>query len=198
MHPGVTTTLQDAYVKNHYTFLQSKTAFFLFLWPKMTDIFAPCFSRLMPLLEKFSMRSMWKKYNHNLLAYWYYRGLLDELHTKGNVKDYLYYTPENKDENELEIDLKAGIDTAMQLLDQLRPQSVKIRYGMQVVGSIPVRPGFEPLKGIHLSHILANELSWIMIKTLALDKLISKPDEREDAFHFNYTAEQKPHLKKVS
>ena len=171
LHPDMTSFLQDAYLKNQYTFLQSKAVFFAINAPKITDTIAFCLQKLMNLLEAFRLRSQWSKINRKLHIYWYLRGLLDELHTRKKLNEYLQHGTGNGKEEELEIDLKNGIPTAEEQLDELRPASVRLMLGEEVIGSILSKPGTERLRGIHLRAILVNELSTPFLKTMALETL---------------------------
>ena len=65
---------------------------------------------------------------------------------------------------DLDIDLENGVDEAMRLLDETRPAGVRIRFGDRPVGQIRAEPGAEPLRGIHLKRILADDLMEPMMK----------------------------------
>lgn len=170
-HPDMTSFLQDAYLKNQRTFLQSKAVFFVINSPKITDVIAFCLQKLMKPLESLRLRSQWSKINHKLHVYWYLRGLLDELHTRKKLNEYLQHDAGNGKEEELEIDLKNGLAAAEEKLDKMRPASVRLMLGKQLIGSIPSKPGTERLRGVHLRAILANELSKPFLKAMALEKL---------------------------
>lgn len=173
LHPDMTTSLQDAYLKDQYTFLRSKAVFFVINFPWLTDIIAWAIEKLMKPLETLRLRDLWNRFNYKLHIYWYLRGLLDELHTRKNLNEYLRYKPGNKTNKEvLEIDLEKGFTAAEQLLDQVNPYSVRLTFGEQVIGVIPYKPGMEKLKGAHLRYILANELSSDFLKTIALQSLM--------------------------
>ncbi|MGN6164210.1 MAG: glycosyltransferase [Flavisolibacter sp.] len=171
LHPDMTSFLQDAYLKNQYTFLQSKAVFFVIKSPKITDAIALCLQKLMNPLEALRLRSQWSKINRKLHIYWYLRGLLDELHTRKKLNEYLQHGTSDGKEEELEINLKNGIATAEEQLDELRPASVRLVLGEEVIGSILSKPGTERLRGVHLRAILANELSTPFLKTMAMEKL---------------------------
>jgi hypothetical protein len=128
----------------------------------------------MSVLEQLQFRGKWKKLNYQLHRYWYTRGVLEELRNKQNLSDYFKSIPKFKTPDDaLEIDLKSGLTAAAQLLDQLRPESIKLRYGTQIIGSIPSKPGAERLKGSHLRYILAMELSEDFIASFALDEIMN-------------------------
>lgn len=178
-HPGLTTQLQDAYLKNEYTFLQSRYVFLAIHFPKLTDTAAFCLEKWMVVLENLKLRKQWKTINYKLHIYWYLRGLLDELHSRKKLIEYLQYKPVNDiDEDRIEIDLKNGIEAAEEQLDKLRPCcQVRLKFGDQLIGSIPSKPGTERLRGIHLRRLLATDFSKPLSKILALEKLMNEPVE---------------------
>ena len=171
-HPDLTTSLQDAYLKNEYTFLQSKAVFFAIHFSKCTDVVAFCLQKAMPVLESLRLRRQWEKVNYKLHIYWYLRGLLDELQSREKLYEYLLYDPGSWATEEIpEIDLKNGIRAAEEQLDKFRPNSVRLLLGRQLVGSIPPRPGMERLRGVHLRRLLATDFSLAFLKAKAMEKL---------------------------
>ncbi|MGZ3838628.1 MAG: glycosyltransferase family 2 protein [Flavisolibacter sp.] len=172
LHPDMTTSLQDAFLKDQYTFLRSKAVFFVIHCPLLTDIMASFLERIMHPLERFRFRKWWNKYNYKLHIYWYLRGLLDALHTRRKLNEYLRYSPRREDsKNMLDIDLTHGLSRAEAQLDQERPDGARIFFGEQLIGTIPPSPGRERLRGIHLRSLLAGELSLPFMKTIALESL---------------------------
>ena len=173
-HPDMPTYIQNLYSTNRYTFLNSKYMFFIINMPAITDLFAKLLRQLMGIFERLKLRREWKKINYKLHLYWYTKGILDELHNQKNLNDYLNFKPTAKEENaEFEIDLKHGLQKAEQFLDEVRPSSIKIKFGYHEIGSVPPKPGFEKLSGKHLRKILANELSFSLLKSLAFNQIIS-------------------------
>jgi glycosyltransferase involved in cell wall biosynthesis len=157
-----------------FTFLLNNDAFLLFTFFKMADVIVSCLKYLMFVLARLQLRGKWKTVNNYLHKYWYIRGFFDELHRQQILIQYFNSIPINKTpDEELEVDLKAGLTAATQLLDQVRPDSLKLRYGMQVIGSILSKPGAERLKGNHLRQILATELDESFIKSFALDEMMN-------------------------
>jgi len=71
----------------------------------------------------------------------------------------------------LEIDLQMGLCAAERILDDKRPESIRVKLKSQVIGDIPFKGGAEPIKGAHLRRMLAKELSKPLIKALSLEKL---------------------------
>lgn len=142
--------------------------------PAITDLIAKALRQLMSILEKLKLRKEWKRINYKLHLYWYTKGILDELHNRKNLNAYLNFKPTGKEENEeFEIDLKQGLQQAEQLLDDVRPSGIRIKFGYQQIGNVPPKPGFEKLSGKHLRKILATDLSFPLMKSLAFNKISS-------------------------
>ncbi|MCU7548281.1 glycosyltransferase [Chitinophagaceae bacterium LB-8] len=162
--------LQMSRFKKKYSFLLYKKAFLLLASLKITDTIASCLKYLMFVLEKLQLRSKWKALNYHLHRYWYLRGWLDELPDKQKMFFVPNYIMEQETPDvEFEIDLKPGILAATQKLDQLRPRSVNICYGKQIIGSIPFKPGAERINGDHLRYLLATELSESFMVSFSLE-----------------------------
>jgi glycosyltransferase involved in cell wall biosynthesis len=171
LHPGIQNELQKEYTAKGYDFLQSKTAFFLIKWPMITDRISKFLENGLLILERIKMRYRWEKLSYKLHTYWYYRGLLDELGTKENLRSYLNHFPGKINIDTLEVDLQMGLCAAERILDDKRPESIRVKLNSQVLGEIPYKGGAEPIKGAHLRRILAKELSKPLIKALSLEKL---------------------------
>ena len=177
-HPHLTTSIQDAYVKNKYSFLGPKTIFFTIHFKILTEAAAVLLEKMMPVLESLRLRKKWHAVNYKLHMYWYLRGLLDELPSRQKLNAYLKPSLANQPhKEELEIDLKDGLEAAEEQLDRFRPNSVKLLFEKQAIGSIPPKPGSERLRGVHLRHVLATQLSNPLLKTIALEKLMNQPAE---------------------
>ncbi len=171
-HPEMVSPAQTAYSKNQYTFLNSNYIFFIHKTPAFTDAIAFSSRHLMNLFELLRFRNKWNKLNKKLHSYWYARGVLEELHTRKNLKNYLQFVPENVlKADDIKIDLKHGMVAAEKMLDEKRPAAINIHYDNQQVGSVAHKPGFERLRGVHLRPILASELSSSLMKSVALNKL---------------------------
>jgi glycosyltransferase involved in cell wall biosynthesis len=171
LHPGIQNELQKEYIAKGYDFLQSKTAFFLIKWPFIADRISKALETGLLIMEKIKMRYSWEKLSYKLHTYWYYRGLLDELGTKENLRTYLNHYPVDGNVVPLEIDLQMGICAAEKMLDDIRPVSLRIRMNNQVIGEIPFKGGAEPIKGVHLRRMLAKQLPGPLIKALSLEEL---------------------------
>jgi len=171
LHPGIQNELQKEYTSKGYDFLQSKTAFLLIHWPTIMERIIRGLEKLLPILEQVKMRYRWEKLSYKIHTYWYYRGLLDELGTKENLKTYLNHFPVESKGEPLEIDLHMGLCEAERILDAGKPSCLSIKFNNQVIGEIPFKGGSEPIQGIHLRRMLAKQLSKPLLKALSLEQL---------------------------
>lgn len=172
MHPEVLNSLQRAYRENKSGFLQSRTALLMIHCPNFTDTIAKNLVHAMTLLEKLNFRGKWERLSYKLHSYWYYRGLLDELVTKNELNGYCTYVPSTPAAlKEIDIDLEDGLEKAEALLDKERPHMAHVKFGGEMIGFTPLKPGAENLKGKHLRRILARKLSRSLMKTLALKEM---------------------------
>ena len=171
LHPGIQNELQKEYTSKGYDFLQSKTAYLLLNWPTITERIVKGLEKLLPILEQLKMRYRWEKLSYKVHTYWYYRGLLDELGSKENLRTYLNHYPEESKGDPLEIDLHRGLCEAEKILDARKPSSLRIKINNQVIGEIPFKGGAEPIKGVHLRRMLTKQLSKPLLKALSLEQL---------------------------
>jgi glycosyltransferase involved in cell wall biosynthesis len=174
MHPNVTTSLQNEYREEQFGFPESKRAYLMIKAPWLTDIIANTIQRFLTWMESGGIRGKWQRLSFKLHTYWYYRGLMDELHTRENLLAYFRHEPATQGIRNLEIDLEKGIEAAESLIDKERPHTVTIRLGTHAISSIPYKPGAERLKGAHLRRILATTASKPLLNTLALKVLEGK------------------------
>ena len=118
------------------------------------------------------MRGFWSKLFGALHRYWYWRGVKEELGGRRALTLLLQEGLVHAGENtcEIELDLSHGLEVAVQHLDAVRPDTVRIRYGQHIVGRILPQPGAEQLRGVHLRPILAGHLAVPLLKALAVEK----------------------------
>lgn len=171
MHPHITNSLQNEYRERHFGFPQSKTAYAIISYPKLTDRLMKALGTVLLMMEKFGMRYRWRKLSYKLLTYWYYRGLLHELQTKEQLIGYFEHEPRVPDYHHLDINLKEGLSTVEGILDRYRPHSITIWNGDKKIGVVPYTPGTEKLKGTHLRRILQEEFDEELISSLEFDEL---------------------------
>jgi len=137
--------------------------------PTVGDILATNLRRMLDPLERRRLRQRWRLLFHDLLGYWYQRGVIEEAGTWKALRDLLRAgsTRGRTDSHEIELDLREGLEVAEQRLDEERPAGARIRYGSQFVGRIPAIPGAEHLCGRHLRPVLATTLAWPLLESLA-------------------------------
>ncbi|HEX6180245.1 MAG TPA: glycosyltransferase [Chitinophagaceae bacterium] len=177
IHPEVTTPLQEEYRKRELDFPRSRRAYLMMHYPRLTDWLANMLHRLLKKMERWKMRERWHRLSYQLHTYWYYKGLLDELHTKQGLLQYFYYTPPVNATKELNIDLDKGIEAAEELLDRERPHVTHVWLRDQKIGTIPYKKGVEPLKGVHLRRLLATSVPKSMSTAMALHALSNNNDD---------------------
>lgn len=138
-------------------------------------------------LERIRAWGYWKQLQDILFGYWHLRGVLDACDKKySKLIRFLQNKPTDGEQNllEIELDLLDGLATAEDTLDKQRPTSVRIRYGQQPVGYVPLQPGSERLRGAHLKPILATTLAAPLLQALALSNTedVSSLDESRQTY----------------
>ncbi|HEX6384546.1 MAG TPA: glycosyltransferase [Anaerolineae bacterium] len=161
----------------HYARLPSRfMSFWVFNWPQVSDTLARLFQQGLTLYEWVRARRLWQRTVDGLMAYWYWRGVGQELESWQAVSKFLTEVAgrsEEVAEAELELDISWGLETAEQLLDEIGPAGAFIRFGTQPVGRIEPQPGAERLQGVHLRRILATDLSVPFVRALVLSSVIT-------------------------
>jgi glycosyltransferase involved in cell wall biosynthesis len=150
-----------------------------FRWPAAGDALARTIRRTLGPVERARLFGRWRHLCGAVRRYWYWRGVAEALDGRQSVAEYLQagLATNVGHGTEIEIDLRDGVETAEQILDERRPQSVCVRYGRQLVGRIPAQPGAEPLKGSHLRPILATNMAWPLLQAMALEHATDKVSE---------------------
>jgi GT2 family glycosyltransferase len=146
-----------------------------FTWPAIGDRFATGLQHASKLLEQARLRDRWLWLYRSLHAYWYWRGVTEELSTWRALIVFLQgsSTCVDHDGLEIELDLRQGLEMAEKRLDTERPASVRIRYGQRPVGRIPPQPGAERLRGAHLRSLLVNDLAEPLLRVVALERAMN-------------------------
>jgi hypothetical protein len=121
---------------------------------RVGDRIAQGLARSLPLLERWRLRHRWRGLLESLVAYWYWRGVAEEIGSADRLAALLEQAPAPA-APECVLDLSAGLRAAEQRLDAMRPRAVSLVYGEETIGAIPSRPGAERLGGAHLRHLLA-------------------------------------------
>jgi hypothetical protein len=151
--------------------------------PSLANWVALTAAKMLPKLEQAHLVGLWRRVLYGLLAYWYWKGILQELPTWKDVKDFLVDSPSAVNpvgKPDLFIDLSLGIDEAEQTLDRERPESVEIALGDHFIGRLPYQPGAEQWRGKHLRPYLVNHFLFQLLKTLAFQGMINLSVEMRD------------------
>lgn len=114
--------------------------------------------RILRFYERWNLRFRWRALLDRMLGYWYWRGVASALGMPERLGELIAQAPAAQGPG-LEVDLAAGIDSAVRLVDARRPRSVRLTYAARVLGEVPDIPGAERLRSVHLRRAIARELS---------------------------------------
>ena len=117
------------------------------------DALARSLQRTLPLYEAASLRFRWRRLLEALIDYWYWRGVAEVLRHPRELRALLATAA--KPPAPLTIDLAPTLAAAEAALDAHRPAAAHVRYGDELVATIPAYPGYERLRGAHLRPLLA-------------------------------------------
>jgi GT2 family glycosyltransferase len=169
---------QAAHYLNSHSVLNSVFLHTIRLCPAVTDSLARFGFTIMRYLERLKMRSSWFTLSHFLHRYWYVRGLLQHFTSLKELRRFIISNEAPTEHRKLKIDLQQALKTIEGELDQVRPLELEVYYGAEQIGTVPFRPGAEPIRGTHLRKILkkefSEELSAILYKEVVFN---SKPTE---------------------
>jgi len=137
------------------------------------DTAAAAAARLLQALERLRLRSRWRRLLDDLLTYWYWRGMAQELPTASAAAEFIdgAVAPVS----ELDLDLRGGMAEAQGILDETRPAAVRLRFGTQGIAHLLPVPGAEPWRGEHLVLILGMHLTRPLLRAMAQDGSITPP-----------------------
>jgi GT2 family glycosyltransferase len=107
---------------------------------------------MLSALEAARLRTRWRRLLDDLLLYWYWRGVGESLEPAAVAR--LCGSAPAGDAVSYELDLRQGPCAAMQELDRVRPEALRLRWGSLVIGTVPPQPGAEPLRGRHLPSLI--------------------------------------------
>lgn len=141
--------------------------------PAAGDLMAAWSLRLLTLLERSRLRTRWRRLLDDLLSYWYWRGVAEAL--GGQAIDTVRRAPPEMPAGAWELDLRMGLAAAMQLLDERRPDSLRLRVGTVIIGEIAPEPGSEPLQGCHLPGLLRDRFAEPFGRALGEGPAIESP-----------------------
>lgn len=154
--------------------------------PRLGDLIAGSLRHSLDWIENARAYQFWRKRLDDLLDYWYWRGVAQEIGTSHALREFLQSadsTPESS--SILDLDLYQGLDASESRLDNERPMGVRIWYGSHFIGEIAPKTGVEPLRGVHLRRALAIDFAWAMLTALTLENQLDLTDSPQDleAFH---------------
>lgn len=118
--------------------------------PASGDLMAAGCRSMLTVLERARLRARWRRLLDDLLSYWYWRGVGEAL--SGDSLETIRRSKAPADSCDL--DLRIGLEAAMQALDEIHPDAVRLRWGELTVGIIEPHPGAERLQGRHLPGLL--------------------------------------------
>lgn len=124
--------------------------------------------------ERIRGRRGWRRLLNALLEYWYWRGVAQEISSPQGLRRFIAEAPAPGGV-EVDLDLSLGFDRARETLDASRPAGARLRFGAQPLARILPHAGAEPLRGPHLSFILAVHLTRPLLKAMVLQGAIAPP-----------------------
>jgi hypothetical protein len=167
-HPHLCGMLPLGTFERHATRAESRLRRLVFERPAAAGMVAALMAKSMRALEATRLRGRWLNRLNQLLHYWYWRGVADVVpdfrqfqRLRVQCRSRSTWRPDW-----LDVDLFAGLATAMALVDTRRPNGVSVHYGHAHVGDIPALPGTQRLKGLHLRASLALELAEPLVAAL--------------------------------
>jgi glycosyltransferase involved in cell wall biosynthesis len=124
------------------------------------------------LLERLHLRRKAFWYYILLRRYWYFRGVAHELGSGQELDRFLAASPpEQQLEGALlDVDLAAGLQNAIQFIDEQRPPGVRLRFGTIEIGVLSPSAGAEPVRGRQITRCL--ETSASLISALAVSSAV--------------------------
>ncbi len=164
-HPTLTPTLPLCRAADELTRRGRVLRHLAVAHPGPGNLFERCCRSLLPVLEAARLRTRWRRLLDDLLLYWYWRGVgesmsgsrIAELCAASPVPHPVLY----------DLDLEAGLSAAVQEIDRVRPEGVRLWWGPVAIGTVPPRPGAEPLRGHHLPLLLRRHFARPLGEALA-------------------------------
>jgi glycosyltransferase involved in cell wall biosynthesis len=158
--------------------------------PHLANWIASKAAQMLPGLEKARLVGLWRRVLYGVLAYWYWKGVIQELPTRKALQEFavdLASTIKSDNKPEVIIDISLGLDQAEETLDHERPDSVEIIFGDHFIGRLPYQPGAERWRGKHLRPYLIRHFLFKLLKTFTIQGLISFSVDTKEirAFHQN-------------
>jgi GT2 family glycosyltransferase len=176
-HPRLRPTLPLSATEYAPTPLWLKLRTLAFSRPAVGDALASLVRRQLDLVERLCQRARWHHQLDTLLAYWYWRGVAQEIGSWQQLLEFVQVGKLAATERvvEVDLDLADGLVAAERRLDEVRPDAARIAFRGRPLGLLPAQPGVEPLRGTHLRPSLATALAWPLLSALALDAAAGMP-----------------------
>ncbi len=133
--------------------------------PGPGDVLERGFRALLPVLERARLRTRWRRLLDDLLSYWYWRGAGESM--KGGSVAQLCASASVRDAAVYDLDLRRGLTAAIEAVDHVEPEAVRLWWGPVAIGTIPPQPGAEPLRGRHLPPLLRRHFARPLGEALA-------------------------------
>lgn len=133
--------------------------------PGPGDRLEHCCRSLLPVLEAARLRTRWRRLLDDLLSYWYWRGVAESM-SGSRIAELCGASPMPRPAL-YDLDLEAGLSAAVQELDRVRPEAVRLWLGSAVIGTVPSEPGTEPIRGHHLPWLLRRHFARPLGEALA-------------------------------
>lgn len=149
-----------------------------FRWPRTGDRIARLSEKLLPVVEGIKLRRVWRRVLKNLMGYWYWRGVAEQLVNRDALRHYIYEHSTTKTDL-LEVNLADGIEQVRQEIDKKRPMELRIFYNASEIGTTPPKHNCERLRGAHLYPILTRDLKAQTLMVLAQANALDIPIDKE-------------------
>lgn len=134
-------------------------------WPSVANLMVNGLLYLLILCERLKLRTLWQRLRAGLFAHYYWKGVLSEAQSWNEIRS-LVAIPLGQPEGQ--IDLAAGIESSIKLLDQERFSGVRVLWNGLPLGTLPVYPGAEPVRSRHLLAWLGGGGALVYARLLAL------------------------------
>ncbi len=174
-HPHLVQALPLGVFEHYATRTQSLLRHLVFRRPAAARARASMCLRSLRAFEAARLRGRWQRRVHDLLHYWYWRGVAEAvprfeafLQLRERCRAAARWQPQW-----LDVDLAGGLSGAMAAIDARRPDAVRVVYGSEHAGDMPPLPGAERLRGIHLKAALARELAGGFVSALGRAGVVS-------------------------
>lgn len=155
-HPELRRALPLATLASRHRLLRS-LATLAFTRPGMGDRIAGGLQRILGPLERLKLRRNWHRVHGAVRAYWYFRGVAEELEVRALDGLRLFLEEARSPRLPLpDLHLDDGLEESRRALDALRPAGVRLCLAGVPIKVVATLPGAEPLRGDHLPGLLAD------------------------------------------